>query len=60
MPNQIQNDPNKASQTTQAVNHEDKAEQGYGACSYSGCNCKGYQGSGDTCGNCGHNYATHW
>jgi hypothetical protein len=33
---------------------------GYGACSSSGCNCKSYSGSADTCANCGHNYATHW
>ncbi|MGJ5633280.1 hypothetical protein [Nostoc sp. CALU 1950] len=33
---------------------------GYGACSASGCNCKGYEGSGETCENCGHNYSKHW
>ena len=31
---------------------------GYGACSK--CNCPGFEGSQDTCGNCGHNYTTHW
>jgi hypothetical protein len=33
---------------------------GYGACSSSGCNCKSYEGRGDTCENCGHNYDRHW
>ena len=35
---------------------------GYGACSKSGCNCKGYEGSGSTCANqgCGHSYSDHW
>jgi hypothetical protein len=32
--------------------------QGYGACS--ACNCPGFTGSYNTCGNCGHNYQTHW
>jgi hypothetical protein len=43
-----------------AIGKEEKIEQGYGACSASGCNCQGYAGSGDTCSNCGHNYQTHW
>jgi hypothetical protein len=35
---------------------------GYGACSKSGCNCQGFEGSGGTCGNqgCGHSYQDHW
>jgi hypothetical protein len=33
---------------------------GYEACGASGCNCQAYGGSGDTCTNCGHNFATHW
>ncbi|MEH1969056.1 hypothetical protein [Nostoc sp.] len=33
---------------------------GYGACSASDCNCKGYEGSGQTCENCGYNYSKHW
>lgn len=33
---------------------------GYGACSTSGCNCRGYEGSGNTCENCGHSYEKHW
>lgn len=35
---------------------------GYGACSKSGCNCKGFEGSASTCGNsgCGHAYSDHW
>jgi translation initiation factor 2 gamma subunit (eIF-2gamma) len=48
--------------------HTDKKEiekkpgikMGYGACSVSGCNCKSYMGSADTCENCGHNYGLHW
>ena len=35
-----------------------KADAGYGRCSV--CNCPGYAGSGNTCGNCGHNYQAHW
>ncbi|HEX8459555.1 MAG TPA: hypothetical protein VF656_19840 [Pyrinomonadaceae bacterium] len=35
---------------------------GYGACSKSGCNCQGFEGSGGTCANggCGHAYQDHW
>ena len=55
----IQAEPENASVTALTAN-ESKAEQGYGACSSSGCNCQSYAGSGDTCSNCGHNYATHW
>ena len=46
--------------STPAVCSETRVEQGYGACSSSGCNCQSYSGSGDTCANCGHNFATHW
>lgn len=35
-------------------------KMGFGACSYSGCNCTSYMGSADTCANCGHNYNLHW
>ena len=37
-------------------------ECGYGACSFSGCNCQAYEGNGSTCGNsgCGHGYDRHW
>jgi hypothetical protein len=53
------NQPDKAI-STGPVHSETRVEQGYGACSSPGCNCQGYSGSGDTCANCGHNYATHW
>jgi hypothetical protein len=33
---------------------------GYGKCSASGCYCPAYEGSADTCSNCGHNYNAHW
>jgi hypothetical protein len=56
----IQAEPENVSQTALTANGESKAEQGYGACSSSGCNCQSYAGSADTCSNCGHNYATHW
>lgn len=36
------------------------AMQGYGSCSASGCNCPGFTGGNQLCGNCGHNYQTHW
>jgi hypothetical protein len=32
---------------------------GYGACSVSGCYCKGYMGTADLCSNCGHAYPAH-
>jgi hypothetical protein len=56
----IQVESGNVSQTTLTSNREEKAEQGYGACSSSGCNCQSYSGSADTCANCGHNFATHW
>jgi len=37
-----------------------EAHAGWGRCSISGCNCPAYQGNADLCGNCGHNYASHW
>ena len=39
---------------------ETNIERGVGGCSYSGCNCPAFTGNADLCGNCGHNYATHW
>ncbi len=36
------------------------AHAGYGACSISGCPCKGYMGSAQLCQNCGHQYGAHW
>lgn len=35
---------------------------GYGACSISGCPCKGYQATygSELCSNCGHKYTDHW
>ena len=60
MQNQIQDRPEQASQTSQIVNREGRVEQGYGACSASGCNCQSYEGSANTCSNCGHNFGTHW
>lgn len=32
---------------------------GYGECSVSGCNCRAYMGSADTCENCGHGKHLH-
>ena len=39
-----------------------RACKGYGACSKSGCNCQGFEGSGGTCANsgCGHADSDHW
>ena len=54
------NEQEKALSSTLPVRSENKVEQGYGACSSSGCNCQSYGGSGNTCSNCGHNFATHW
>jgi hypothetical protein len=36
------------------------ASAGYGECSVSGCNCKNYMGSDNTCSNCGHSFQLHW
>jgi hypothetical protein len=36
------------------------ARAGYGECSVSGCNCKNYMGSDNTCTNCGHSFQLHW
>ena len=33
-------------------------QRGYGRCS--SCNCRHYEGSGNTCRNCGHNYWRHY
>lgn len=52
------NEPLNAQST--AVESEAKVENGFGACSSSGCNCPAFGGSGDLCSNCGHNYGTHW
>lgn len=35
-------------------------QSGYGSCSVYGCNCRAYEGSGNTCSNCGHNYYRHY
>jgi len=34
-------------------------ERGYGRCGVSGCYCRGFEGSGNTCYNCGHGYFRH-
>ncbi|MFN8556079.1 MAG: hypothetical protein U0531_01560 [Dehalococcoidia bacterium] len=35
---------------------------GWGACSISGCPCRGYQQTygSELCQNCGHNFTAHW
>jgi hypothetical protein len=37
-----------------------KPRCGWNSCSASGCYCRTYEGRGDTCGNCGHNYSLHY
>lgn len=37
---------------------QDPVPQGYGACSR--CPCRGFEGRGEVCRNCGHNYYSHW
>lgn len=39
---------------------ESSDAEGFGRCSVSGCNCKEFEGRGDTCGNCGHAYKKHY
>ncbi|HEV7474680.1 MAG TPA: hypothetical protein VGN90_11570 [Pyrinomonadaceae bacterium] len=53
------NDHEKLHSSTSPACSETRIEQGYGACTSPGCNCPGYTGSGDLCGNCGHNYTMH-
>lgn len=34
--------------------------EGFGRCLKSGCNCKEFEGRGETCRNCGHAYKKHY
>lgn len=34
--------------------------EGFGRCLKSGCNCKAFEGRGETCRNCGHAYNKHY
>lgn len=36
------------------------ASEGFGRCLQSGCNCKEFEGRGQTCRNCGHAYKKHY
>lgn len=36
------------------------ASEGFGRCLQSGCNCKSFEGRGQTCKNCGHAYKKHY
>lgn len=33
---------------------------GYSSCGVSGCYCRGFEGLGNTCYNCGHGYNRHY
>ena len=46
--------------TAAALLATSEARAGYGACSASGCPCRGYMGNQDLCQNCGHQYSMHW
>lgn len=46
--------------TAAAVLAASEAKAGYGACSVSGCYCRGFMGNQDLCANCGHQYGMHW
>lgn len=35
-------------------------KEGFGRCLQSGCYCKGFEGRGQTCRNCGHAYKRHY
>jgi hypothetical protein len=37
-----------------------RPRMGFAACSFSGCPCQAYLGSGSNCQNCGHQYEMHW
>ncbi len=34
-------------------------KMGYGNCTHNGCICPAFDGSGELCANCGHNYSYH-
>lgn len=58
----VENERRETAAANSAAPNARDAARGYGACSKSGCNCKGYEGSGNTCANsgCGHAYSDHW
>ena len=41
------------------LNKKPDVVMGVGNCTHAGCNCPAYEGGGDLCGNCGHNYSYH-
>lgn len=46
--------------TTAAVTRGANAGEGFGRCLASSCNCKSFEGRGQTCRNCGHAYKKHY
>ena len=42
-----------------ASNKKPGVEMGYGNCTHNGCICPAFDGNGELCGNCGHNYSFH-
>ena len=40
-------------------NKKPGVEMGYGNCTHNGCICPAFDGNGELCGNCGHNYSYH-
>lgn len=46
--------------TSTVVTRGGTESEGFGRCSESDCNCKSFKGRGDTCGNCGHAYKSHY
>jgi len=47
-----------AKEATTEKEHFAHVHDGFGHCSQ--CNCPQFQGEGDLCGNCGHNFGDHF
>lgn len=43
-----------------AVTRGETESEGFGRCLQSGCYCKGFEGRGETCRNCGHAFKKHY
>lgn len=46
------------SDSVEMVTRSGSESEGFGRCSK--CNCKAFEGRGQTCGNCGHAYKAHY
>lgn len=53
-----ENDTTERSENDSIVTRGGSASEGFGRCSK--CNCKAFEGRGQTCRNCGHAYKAHY